>query len=577
MGEKVGRLRPMSRWMNVAPAFARFAWVAYAIAAAAAAGAYLTTTSTIVQSVVVVALPASAIAAIAFGVRIHRPADRRPWTMLAIVHGLWALGWVGWQWHILAEGAPPPTQSPIILVFIGSYPVVLIALKLLMDRREPDVLGLVDVGLIAAALTAVTWVWLGAGYISAPIPVMGQFFQLVYAFFDVLVFATLTRTVVSGGRRSPSFWFLTSSVAALLASDLVWNWSTRVADYAPGSWADAGWLVFAALGGVAALHPSMSALYVQQERPPRRLRMSRLLLVLAAVAVPPLVIVERAGHLTTADALPAGIATALVGVFVVLRLALVLRETEQLRDEFAEQNQRLRKLDSMKDDFVSSVSHEFRTPLTSIRGYLELVLESHANDLTDEQRRYLGVVDRNSDRLLRLVGDLLFVAEVDAGKISVDRAPVDVAEVVHEAADAAAPVAEAKGVQVSVMAESGPSVSGDRGRLAQLLDNLIGNAIKFTPAGGRVDVRAYAPNGVAVIEVADTGIGIPKHEQTRLFERFFRARAATDEAVPGTGLGLSISKAIVDAHGGSLVVASEEGAGTTFRIEFPLRTEEVTE
>ena len=115
-----------------------------------------------------------------------------------------------------------------------------------------------------------------------------------------------------------------------------------------------------------------------------------------------------------------------------------------------------------------------------------------------------------------------------------------------------------------------PSLAGDRDRLGQVLDNLIGNAIKFTPEHGRVVVRLRAGNGDAVLEVQDTGVGIPIAEQARLFERFFRATTATDRAIPGVGLGLTIAKAIVDAHGGVIEVDSVEGAGTTFRVKVPL-------
>jgi signal transduction histidine kinase len=111
----------------------------------------------------------------------------------------------------------------------------------------------------------------------------------------------------------------------------------------------------------------------------------------------------------------------------------------------------------------------------------------------------------------------------------------------------------------------------DRARLVQLLDNLLSNAVKFTPQGGRVDVTVSAQNGHAVLEVADSGIGIPRGEQDRLFDRFFRASTATAQAVPGTGLGLAIAKAIVDAHDGSIEVESDEGSGSTFRVQLPVR------
>jgi PAS domain S-box-containing protein len=246
-------------------------------------------------------------------------------------------------------------------------------------------------------------------------------------------------------------------------------------------------------------------------------------------------------------------------------------ERERLLHELEEQNERLLELDCLKDEFVALVSHELRTPLTSIRGYLELVLEGEAGDLTDEQRQFLSVVERNAHRLLALVGDLLFLAQAEAGKLTLEIGAVDLYTVAEECVDSARPSAEEKGVTLSLATVQLPLLAGDRARLAQLLDNLVSNGIKFTPAGGRVDVRVRSLRGDAVIEVRDTGMGIPADEQTHLFERFYRTSQATEQAIPGTGLGLAISKAIVQAHGGNITVVSAEGKGTTFRVALPIR------
>jgi signal transduction histidine kinase len=234
------------------------------------------------------------------------------------------------------------------------------------------------------------------------------------------------------------------------------------------------------------------------------------------------------------------------------------------------ENRELRRQDALKDDFVASVSHELRTPLTSIRGYLELVLD---DDLTDDQRRYLSVVDRNADRLLRVVDELLFAARVDAGGITLDCHATDLDRVVREAVEAARPAAAEHEIELELGAGEVGALSGDRARLAQVFDNLISNALKFTPAGGRVEVRSFLESGIAVVEVADTGVGISEEDQQRLFQRFFRAEGAILNAIDGTGLGLAIAKAIVDAHGGGLSVQSRAGFGTTFRVELPLDQE----
>ncbi|MDX6424944.1 MAG: hypothetical protein QOD52_349 [Gaiellaceae bacterium] len=232
--------------------------------------------------------------------------------------------------------------------------------------------------------------------------------------------------------------------------------------------------------------------------------------------------------------------------------------------ELERQNDQLRQLDSLKDEFVALVSHELRTPLTSIRGYLELISED--TNLTLEQTRFLETIDRNAQRLQRVVGDLLFVAQVEAGKLSLEQSNVDLNAIVAEAVHAAQPSAAAKSVALNVEAGRLPVIQGDRARLEQVLDNFVSNAIKFTPSGGAVSVTTRVLPGEVEVVICDTGMGIPTHELPFLFQRFFRAERATSGAIPGTGLGLAIAKAIVTAHGGRIRVESEDGAGTTFRV-----------
>jgi signal transduction histidine kinase len=236
-------------------------------------------------------------------------------------------------------------------------------------------------------------------------------------------------------------------------------------------------------------------------------------------------------------------------------------------------NERLHDLDQMKDDFVASVSHELRTPLTSIRGYLELLREGEAGELSEEQHQFVAIVERNADRLLHLVGDLLFVAQVEAGKITLEAGPTDVEELVRQAVDAARPAATEKAIALDVDLDGLGELHGDRARLGQVLDNLISNAVKFTSPGGHVAVRTSRHADVGVIEVSDDGMGMSEDDVNQLFQRFFRAESANEQAIQGTGLGLAIVKAIVDAHDGTISVESVLGEGTVFRVELPLARE----
>lgn len=237
------------------------------------------------------------------------------------------------------------------------------------------------------------------------------------------------------------------------------------------------------------------------------------------------------------------------------------------------QNEALRQLDRMKDDFVASVSHELRTPLTSINGYLEF-FDGDESTLTEEQQGFLGVIRRNADRLQRLVGDLLLVAQLDSSAMVLDRAQVDLAALARQALEGARAAAEDRGVELTLEFPEVATLDADADRLFQVIDKLISNALKFTPPGGRVDLRLRAEGDSLRFEVADTGPGISSEDQVRLFDRFFRSSDAITQAVQGTGVGLSIVDALVRAHGGTIEVASEVGVGSTFTIVLPLHPAE---
>jgi signal transduction histidine kinase len=250
------------------------------------------------------------------------------------------------------------------------------------------------------------------------------------------------------------------------------------------------------------------------------------------------------------------------------RQAATDREQEALSTLRA-QNERLLELDEMKQSFISMVSHELRTPLTSIVGYLEILREGEGGELTEDQAHFLEVMDRNATRLQKLVDDILTISRADSDRLKLDLGPVDVAQLVRRAVESAGPVARDKGLELAARPEDElPEVSGDRRLLAQLLDNLVSNAVKYTPGGGSVTVGAARDGEGVAVEVVDTGTGIPEDEIPRLFDRFFRASTAGD--APGTGLGLPIAKAIVEAHGGAMGVESEVGVGSTFRFVLPL-------
>ena len=244
-------------------------------------------------------------------------------------------------------------------------------------------------------------------------------------------------------------------------------------------------------------------------------------------------------------------------------------EEALLAEQAAVEN--LREVDQVKDALVSGVSHELRTPITSILGYLEVLEDGGFGVLTPQQRRALGRVRGNSNRLLALIDDLLMLSRVQEGYLELEHASVDLKEVAVSACAAAAPTFAAVGVELRcVLSERDVRVFGDPERLGRVVGSLLDNAVKFTDAGGLVELRLAVEGQAAVLTITDSGIGIPEQEQERVFDRFFRAAAARQREIQGSGLGLSVAKALVQSHGGRIEVESEEGHGSSFKVRLPL-------
>ena len=242
-------------------------------------------------------------------------------------------------------------------------------------------------------------------------------------------------------------------------------------------------------------------------------------------------------------------------------------EAERLHEAERQTVAELRRLSTLRADFVSLVSHEVRTPLAAVIGSAR-TLEQRWRDLTPEQRdAFLALIADETDRLSALVGEVLDTSRIEAGTFSYSFGDVDLAGLVTETIAAAELARDTVRVRSDVP-DVLPPVRGDPRRLRQVLTNLIDNAVKYSPEGSPVEVRAVAFNGSIRIEVADHGPGIEPEDQDVIFEKFGRVHGTSSK--PGTGLGLYIARAIVDAHGGSLTVSSSLGAGSTFTLELPL-------
>ena len=230
----------------------------------------------------------------------------------------------------------------------------------------------------------------------------------------------------------------------------------------------------------------------------------------------------------------------------------------------------LRRLERVRQDFVANVSHEFKTPLTAIQGFAETLLSGALEDPRNN-RRFLEIIRDHAARLAGLTDDLLKLARIEAGKLEVEFVPVNILELVEQCAETALLQASRKQIAFETDVASGlPAIRGDASLLREVLQNLLDNAIQYTPEAGRIRVSVAVNRREAVIAVSDTGIGIPLADQERIFERFYRVDAARSREAGGTGLGLSIAKHIVEAHGGRLWVESEIGHGSKFSFTVSL-------
>ena len=246
------------------------------------------------------------------------------------------------------------------------------------------------------------------------------------------------------------------------------------------------------------------------------------------------------------------------------------REREELLVREQAQVEELRRLHEQRKQFVAVVSHELRSPLSTILGFSQLLLEDRAS-LTDTQQKMLTIIEKGANRMLGIVSDLLVLEEVDPGAVPFETGSVDLAVLVQDVVDAMLPTAQRQSVEVAAYCSGAALVDGDEDRLRQVLDNLVGNAIKYTPAGGTVTVSAGADDRAGTtVTVTDTGIGIPEDERDRLFERFYRASTARSAGIPGTGLGLALVRTIVERHGGTIDAATGPGGvGTVFTVWLP--------
>jgi len=537
----------------------------YLLAGALAIGGYYLLSGD-AQAIWYEVIGASAVIAMWAGVRGRAGSDRLAWQLFAIGTLGEVAGDIASTYYQVARDTEAPLPSIADVFYLAGYLPLVAGAYLMVRRRLGGRLGratLLDGLIVVAAVGMVQWVFAIDQLVHEQLGTSAKAVSIAYPLADVLLMVAFLQLLLapSGSLRR---------LGLLLAAVVLWVVADEffLADAgAYGSWLDSLWLGSYVVWGAAALLTAPEPVAEDPDAVPR-VGASRLVLLAGALLCAPATLaVERFEHdRVQGIAIAAGAAA--IAVLVVVRLTSLLRAEREATVAAQEAREHLRRLDQQKTDFVASVSHELRTPLTSIVGYMELLGEDDASGLDAEQRRYVDIVVRNTEKLLAVVNDLLFVAGMQRRRLEIKTELVDLGDVARDAVEGASPTAAA--AELTLTLEAGDEiVVGDRTRLAQLLDNLLSNAIKFTPAGGGVTVRVRRSDDEVALEVADTGIGVAAADREHVFERFYRSPAALEHAIPGTGLGLHIAGAIVESHGGRIEIESAEGQGTCVRVTLP--------
>jgi signal transduction histidine kinase len=270
---------------------------------------------------------------------------------------------------------------------------------------------------------------------------------------------------------------------------------------------------------------------------------------------------------------------------LIIRIQKVLEERQRFvrlkdfADKLERANQELRKIDAMKSEFVSVASHELRTPLAAIKNSVQLMLSGKTGEINENQAKFLSMAERNINRLTNILNDLLNLSRIESGKIELKFENLELRQLIELTASSLRPQADGKSIQIEVeVPEQIPAVYGDPEKIEQILTNLIGNSIKFTPDGGKILITAEplskdkkgGVGDMVAVSVKDTGIGIPPEHLEPIFEKFHQVEGSLHRSVSGTGLGLAITKGLVEAHQGKIWVESEVGKGSTFTFALPL-------
>lgn len=460
--------------------------------------------------------------------------------------------------------------SPADVGYLLFYPLMIAAIAMLTGRRLAGAGRLVVLETVVATVGASAVLAVVLGPLISDAMTSGTVLEsavaLAYPLFDLILIAAIAGIAsVPTVRIGQRWWALITGLAIFTAGDVIYAILAADDAYLVGTPLDATWTIGLAFltWWVAGVVPSATDVRPRGQRVPVSLPA---IAVLAGLAV---LVVGTAVPVSTLAVVLAALTVGLGAVPIVFRQAMLGRMLTA-QDEAV---RRLTELDREKTDLLVTVNHEFRTPLTSINGHVELLLDGGAGDLPDPAMASLRTIERSGAKLQALI-DATFSASRLHENLTLQHSPVRVANLIAGAVSKVAPLAESRAITlVTECDEPDLEVEADAPELGRALTNVIDNAVKFTDPDGEVTVAAYrsTADGTIVIRVTDNGMGVPPDDVPRLFAKFFRASNVHRAAIPGVGLGLSISQQIVQAHGGTISVDSTLERGTTVTVLLPAR------
>lgn len=515
--------------------------------------------------------PLGAAFACAYRSHLAEASLRRAWALLAAACASWGLGQAAWTAIEVTTGSTPVVPSAADVGYLGFIPLAAWGVARFV-RRDGQPTGylrpLLDGLIMGSSFIFIVFVLgLERTLLESGRPDLPLIVNLLYPFGDAVIFSlVLSRLSRSDPVARPTLQLLAAGVVFLVVADMWFLVVDAQGLYATGGILDAFWIVGFQLIGLAAMRPTTLA---------RPLEAPRQTTTLVALPLAPFGVAM--GAAVAAELRDGAFSDTLfwtafvVVVLVVLRLLVMLLDNVRLTQRAEAALHAAREEQRLRTQLLNNVTHDLLSPLSPVLLQMK-ILERPDAGLGEKATHSLQIIRRNLDQVKRLGEDLKDFANLEAGRFRVDHDPVDLAPLALQAAESFQATAQAGGVALSAECPAPLPVLGDRGRLTEVLYNLLSNAIRFTPQGGTVRLRAVAQAAAARLEVVDTGRGLEAAEIALLFRPFSQVHQRSEAKERGTGLGLYVSRSIVEAHGGRIgVVSTGRGHGSTFWAEVPLR------